>query len=86
MVAKLSFQIRSFFILFVLQQNLKTTMNQEFDQNLPYIYCGICFKDNHDVEGLDNKLLLTSCAHITCDIHLQSSMFAYLFEQGVFVS
>ncbi|KAF6063542.1 hypothetical protein FOB64_005179 [Candida albicans] len=34
-------------------------MNQEFDQNSPYIYC-------------DNKLLLTSCAHITCDIHLQS--------------
>lgn len=50
-------------------------MNQELDLDLPYICCGICFKDYNELKGSTRKLLLTSCAHVTCDNHIQSRMF-----------
>ncbi|KAL6452180.1 CST9 Chromosome stability protein 9 [Candida maltosa Xu316] len=49
-------------------------MNQQLDLDSPYIYCGICFKDNTELSiSSNNKLVLTSCAHITCDSHIQST-------------
>lgn len=70
--------LQPIFFLFIFGSTLiltvDTRMNQELDLDLPYICCGICFKDYNELKGSTRKLLLTSCAHITCDNHVKSRM------------
>lgn len=39
------------------------------DINSHYIYCGICFNDYIEAQQCNDHLLMTSCAHISCNSH-----------------